>query len=204
MKEFFATRRLHDALTYEAYLAQWQERLRQPTRGLDRRERRYHFYRKYNWERAQRVLDAYEVSDALREAIEAVEKPQLWMVLTEDWCVDSAFTLPVIAEAVALNPRVDLRIVPRDANLDIMDAYLTRGTRGIPKLVVFEEEGAECFRWGPRPEAAHALREQLKQDAVPGAEISARLTEWYEAGGWHLVEAELVSLLVESSCLAET
>lgn len=202
MKDFFAVRRPHEGQTYADYRALWQERLDQPTRGLDRRARRYHFYRKYNWERAQRVADAYEPSEALRRAVEAVEEPQLWMVLTEDWCVDSAYSLPLIADAAALNPLVDLRILPRDENLDVMDHYLTNGTRGIPKLVAFDEEGAECFVWGPRPAEAHRFRENLKQKALPGAEISARLVEWYEAGGWRLVEAELVGALIETGCTA--
>lgn len=195
MKAFFEARRPHNGLTYEAYQAAWDAKLQQSLAGLDRVQRRYIYYARYNKERAERVVQAYQVSAALRDVIEKIDAPQLWMVLTEDWCVDSAYSLPIIAEAARLNPLITLRIVPRDANLDIMDAYLTGTSRSIPKLVVFTETGDEVLRWGPRPEAARLLRERLLADGRSGGEVSKQLIEWYDAGGWRRVEEELTEQL---------
>ena len=199
MKDFFTDRRPHEGLTYEAYQAAWVETIEQPRAGLDRVQRRYVYYARYNKERSEQVHRAYEVSAKLREAVEKIETPHLWMVLTEDWCGDSAYCLPVIVEAARLNPLIDLRILPRDDNLDIMDQYLTGTSRSIPKLVAFSEVGEERFRWGPRPRQAQRLRERLLAEGLEGGEVTKKLIEWYEDGGWKQVDDELIACLVGQS-----
>jgi len=195
MHRFWIERRPHNGLTYEAYVAAWEEALRQPLAGLDARARRYLYYRRYNYERAQRVAGAYRMSERLARALEAIEQPQLWMVLTEDWCGDSAYSLPVIAEAARRSPLITLRILRRDENPDIMDLYLTRGARSIPKLVAFAEDGTELFTWGPRPAEAQALRDRLKEEGADARQLTQALIDWYEAGGWQQVDTELADRL---------
>ncbi len=117
------------------------------------------------------------------------------MVLTEAWCVDSAFSLPVIARAAMLSDAVTLSILPRDAHLEIMDRYLTGGSRSIPKLVAFDADGNELFTWGPRPAAGLAFRQSLVEQGMDKPLISARMVDWYEAGGWQQVEDELAACL---------
>lgn len=195
MKNFFKARRPHNGLTYEAFQAAWAEHIEQPFSGLDRAARRYVYYARYNQERSDRVKQAYEVSASLREVVERIDAPQLWMVLTEDWCSDSAYALPLIVAAAALNGWIDLRILRRDDNLDIMDQYLTGTARSIPKLVAFSGQGEECFQWGPRPREAQHLRQRLKSEGLSGDEISQQLIEWYDDGGWRQVDDELTEVL---------
>mgnify|MGYP001267575781 CR=1 FL=1 len=71
MHRFWIERRPHNGLTYEAYVAAWEEALRQPLAGLDARARRYLYYRRYNYERAQRVAEAYRMSERLARALAA-------------------------------------------------------------------------------------------------------------------------------------
>ena len=184
-----------DGLPYADYLARWREKLSAPLQGLDKTARKYVYYARYNEERSRRVQAAYEVSGKLRAALEGIEAPQRWMVITEDWCGDSAYGLPVIARAAEASEQVTLRILLRDANLDVMDRYLTGGARSIPKLVAFAEDGEELFRWGPRPAEAQALRERLKAEGVGGPEITQAVVDWYEAGGWREVDGELAALV---------
>ncbi len=185
----------HKGLTYEAFESAWYDRLDQPRSGLDRTQRRYLFYARYNKDRSERVRQAYHMSDDLRIRLEAIKEPQHWMVLTEDWCADSAFCLPVIVAAAQVSHAIELRILRRDENLDIMDQYLTGTSRSIPKLVAFSAAGTELFRWGPRPEQARLLREGLLADGVSGGDVSKRLIEWYEEGGWSQVDTELLALV---------
>ena len=192
---------LPEGMHYAAYRAAWEATLKQRPADLDRRERRFLYYRRYNWERAARVEGAYQMSDALRQALGAIDAPQRWVVLTEDWCVDSAYSLPIIAAAAEIQPLITLRILPRDAHPEVMDRYLTSGARSIPKLIVFGAEGEECFRWGPRPAPAHRLRQRLKDEGHAVADISRQLIEWYDAGGWHLVDTELADRLAQSPCI---
>ena len=182
-------------LTYDAYRAAWYERLDQPLAGLDKVARKYLYYARYNRERAERARAAYEVSENLRRALAAVDAPQRWLVLTEAWCGDSAYLLPVIAAAAAQSPLIDLRILHRDEHPDVMDRYLTNGSRSIPKLIAFGEEGEELFTWGPRPEAAEALRQELLAEGVEPRDITSRLNAWYDEGGWRTADGELAERL---------
>ncbi len=182
-------------LSYEAYRTQWQAALGRTLKGLDPRQRKYLYYQRYNCERAERVHQAYAPSARLRRAVERIEAPQLWMVLTEAWCADSAYNLPVLVEAARLNPHVEVRILLRDAHLDLMDRYLSYGTRGIPKLVALQADGREVFRWGPRPVEARLLRVNLRAKGLSPGEVSKHLIDWYEQGGWQQVDDELAVAL---------
>lgn len=195
MLEFLRDRRPQTGWTYDAYVAQWKQRLDQPLVGLDKTQRRYLFYARYNWARMELVHKAYTPSEALQATVAAIKAPQLWMVLTEDWCVDSAFCLPVIAEAANPNPNIDLRLLSRDANLDIMERYLTGGARSIPKLVAFGPDDTELFRWGPRPQEIQARRMALKEQGATSQELSQGLLAYYETGGWRQVDTELAAIL---------
>ncbi|MGI9175231.1 MAG: thioredoxin family protein [Rhodothermales bacterium] len=199
MKSFFEQQRPHDGLTYDEYLAQWQRKLDAPRQGLDPSARRQRFYIRYNHERAERVRAAYERSEDLAAALAAIEAPQLWMVLTEDWCGDSAYSLPIIARAAEASPLITLRILPRDANLDVMDQYLTGGARSIPKLVAFGEDGEEQFQWGPRPAEAQRLRDQLKAEGASSAEMTQAMLAWYDEGQWQQVDSELAAAIAQAA-----
>lgn len=195
MPEFFDDRRPHDGFSYEEYREYWTTQREQPLDDADAEDRRMHHYLNYNWDRQATVHDAYVPSDELRRAVNAIEEPQLWMVLTEAWCGDSAFLLPVIAEAASLSDDVTLRILLRDDNLDVMDEYLTDGSRSIPKLVAFSEGGDELFTWGPRPAEAAQRFAELREQYDDKKKAIADLLEYYKEGGWRGADTELAEML---------
>ena len=196
MKDF-PGRYVPAGLPYKSYLAQWEARLEQPLAGLNRQQRRFLFYARYNWERSIHLHTAYRPSDALRRAVRALPA-QRWVVLTEDWCVDSAYSLPTIAEAAACSPKVTLEILARDQHPEVMDRYLTGGSRSIPKLVAFDDAGQELFRWGPRPAEVQLLRDNLRARGLPAAEVTAAVLARFEEGAWRRVEDELLALIEAS------
>jgi len=199
MKDFFADRRPHNGLSYSDYRAHWREQKAQSAEGLDPDERKMLHYLSYNWERQAHVHDNYTPSDDLQAAVEGIDQPQLWMVLTEPWCGDSAFLLPVIAEAAQLSDNVTLRILLRDDNLDIMDQYLTGGSRSIPKMATFAEDGEERFVWGPRPEGARQKYAALREEHDDKMEMVKKLIAHYEDGAWRETDAELAAALQDAT-----
>ena len=199
MKDFFRDRRPHEGLTYDDYLAAWQAEKDAPLgheAGKEARKRRH--YVRYNYERSEQMHARHKPSTALQETVRRTEQPQLWMVLTETWCGDAAYNLPVIAHAAGLSEQIALRILPRDDNLDIMDQYLTGTSRSIPKLVAFGETGEELFAWGPRPAGAARRFEQLKASGKEKEAMIQELLAWYEADGGQQVDAELAAQLREA------
>lgn len=92
-----------------------------------------------------------EVSEDYLRRVAAL--PGRWhlLVLSEDWCGDAVNTVPVVAKLVALSPNTDLRVLERDANLDLMDAHLTGTSRSIPVVILLDDSYVERGWWGPRP-----------------------------------------------------
>lgn len=99
------------------------------------------------------VFARASVSDDAVARVAALGGPWHLLVLAEDWCGDAVNSVPVIARLVERSPNLDLRILARDANLGLMDAHLTGGSRSIPVLILYDAEFQERGWWGPRPRA---------------------------------------------------
>ncbi|WP_221389762.1 thioredoxin family protein [Dyadobacter sp. NIV53] len=159
------------------------------------------YYTKLNLSRMQRLNKKVEITDELTSAIEQIEIPQTWFILTEAWCGDAAQNVPVIAAAVLSNPLISIKLLLRDENPEIMDQYTTDGGRSIPKLIAVDEEFNELFTWGPRPEGAHKLLLQYKTNSAAGGpvqthkEFAADVQRWYIADKSESVQKELTTIL---------
>lgn len=151
---------------------------------------------KLNFQRSNRIYKTYKVSDELKHLVETITNPQIWMVLTEDWCGDSAQNLPYIAKIAELNELINLKILLRDQNLDVMDLYLTNGkSRSIPKLVAFDQFGDELFLWGPRPKEAQLVVEQSIKDGLDKNDYLNKLHSWYTKNKGRTLESEFMMLI---------
>ena len=93
--------------------------------------------------------------------------------ITEDWCWDAANTIPVVARLCEAARSLELRVVRRDENPEVMDCYLTNGTRSIPIVIVLDRDFRELGHWGPRSRELQAWAKENR----PGMEKS----EFYQA-----------------------
>lgn len=101
------------------------------------------------------------------------------LVISEDWCGDASNTVPVIAKLEAL-PSFEVRVVKRDENLELMDAYLTNGSRSIPLVVLLGPDFAPVGQWGPRPaELQSFVLTEKKAATRPVQEIYREVRRWY-------------------------
>ncbi len=193
---FFEKHIPHNGLTYEAYFKKFEAKIKDfDPEKLTPEEKGLWEYRKLNFQRSLRVSKTTTVSAELKSLLDKIDQPQIWMVLTEDWCGDSAQTLPQIAKIAAVSKFVDLRILHRDEHPEIMDQYLTNGSRGIPKLIAFDNAGNELFQWGPRPAfAAKIVAEGLKE-GLAKEEIYPKLHAWYAKDRGKTVDKDFVELI---------
>src|SRR5699024_8421220 len=78
---------------------------------------------------------------------ENVKKENLRViVLTEDWCGDAMMNIPVLLR-IAEKTGMEVRMLLRDDNLELMDQYLTNGkSRSIPIFIFIDEEGNEVAK----------------------------------------------------------
>lgn len=116
------------------------------------------------------------------------------LVLLEDWCGDAVNTIPALAALARASDTLDLRILPRDANLDLMDAHLTGGTRSIPVVIVFDEAYRELGWWGPRPTP---LQSWVRSEGQTLDKIARyrEVRRWYARDRAQTTLAEILSLL---------
>jgi Thioredoxin len=163
--------------------------------SLDEKARNKFETKRLNLQRSARIMKTYKVSDNLKEEMKRINEPQTWMVITENWCGDSAQSLPYLALMAEENSNIDFKIILRDSNLDIMDLYLTNGTRSIPLLVVFDNTGNELFRWGSRPKIVQELFLQWKAEGIVKPELYEKLHLWYAKNRGQAIESEFLELL---------
>lgn len=152
-------------------------------------------YTKLNQQRMKRWDKKAEINEELKAQIAKIDTPQRWLVLTEAWCGDAAHNIPVIAKMAELNENIELQLILRDENLDIMDQYLTNGGRSIPKLVAFNENNEELFTWGPRPNSLQELYKKMKEENTPAEESKTIIQQWYNKNKTQELQTEFVQLL---------
>jgi hypothetical protein len=123
-------------------------------------------YAKLNNQRMARQDKTLTLLPEVHTALEYLNRNLNWLLITEGWCGDAAQNVPVIGKiAEAANGKINLQLVLRDENLELMDRYLTNGGRSIPKLICFDAEtGEELGTWGPRPAEAQELFFSLKNN----------------------------------------
>ncbi len=134
------------------------------------------------------------VPDELQNALHTLP-PQTWFVITEGWCGDSASILPLIFQMTRFAPNVDLRIILRDTHPEAIEAYLTNGSKSIPKLIV-EQDGVEKGVWGPRPQACQTLYNELKAADTPFATLEPQIFAWYKNNKGKDIIDELKKILL--------
>ena len=138
----------------------------------------------------------YELSEELKASLDNLDHPEEWVVLSEGWCGDAAHSIPVLAKMAEYSNKINLRILLRDENLELMDQYLTNGGRSIPKLIRYNPAtGDELGTWGPRPEAAQQLFIDGKAAGRAKSEITVELQKWYARDRGASIDAEFVEIL---------
>jgi Thioredoxin len=110
-----------------------------------------------NREKFQFNYDQTAISEDDAEAFRRLaEKASRVLALGEDWCPDVFRGLPVMAR-IAEASGMELRVFPRDDNLDIMNEFLNHGeSQSIPTFVFYTSDHRYVGHWIERPAKANA------------------------------------------------
>lgn len=153
-------------------------------------------YLPINLQRMRRVEKTLRLSEQLQTMLSRLDQKTNWLVLTEHWCGDAAQTLPALAAiAEASGGRIEMKILYRDQNLELMDAFLTNGARAIPRLIQFNDAYQLSGLWGPRPTDAQLLVKELKSNPATASIYGEQLHKWYAHNKQQAVQEELIALL---------
>jgi hypothetical protein len=124
------------------------------------------------------------------------------LILSEDWCGDAVNLVPVVARLCEASPRVDCRLLARDANPDLMDAHLTNGSRSIPVVMALDADYVEQGWWGPRPTPLQ--RWVLTEgQALEKGERYREVRTWYARDRGRTTMEEVLALLERAAVSAD-
>ncbi len=137
-------------------------------------------YTKLNFSRTKRLDKTAEIFEENIESFKSISEKQIWLVISEPWCGDAAQTLPFLNKIAELSENIDLKILLRDENPELMDQFLTNGSRSIPIVIMLDENLNVFQTFGPRSIAAAKLVTdyKLKHGKIDDA-FKEMLQIWY-------------------------
>lgn len=183
----------NQAISFQQYTSNVEtEAASNPTEGDSK-------YVPLNWKRMQRIQKTYNLSPAALQALSQLNKPVYWLVITENWCGDSAQSTPIMEKmAEAAGGNIELRLIYRDANPDLMNAHLTGTSMSIPKVIQLDSDFNVIGSWGPRPNKAQQMVIRLKSNPATAHTYAEELHKWYAQDKQAGIEAGLLDLVKEA------
>ena len=123
---------------------------------------------KVNLKWFQKLYDSFQLkaedAEFFRRAAEHPRGAARMMVIGEDWCPDVYRGLPTmarVAEAVGM----EMRVFPRDSNMDIMNEFLKQGQwASIPTVVFYTRDHQYICHWIERPALADREMESIEAE----------------------------------------
>jgi thiol-disulfide isomerase/thioredoxin len=164
-------------------------------------------YTKLNDRRMKRWDKTLKIPSDLIERIKSFNSKTTWLVITESWCGDAAHLIPVFNKIASLNDNITLKIVYRDENEELMDRFLTNGSRSIAKLIITDANDEVVTTYGPRPNTLTKMVDDFKKEhGKLTDEFKQELQVWYNKDKGLTTMDELVNILcqVEPAICLET
>ncbi|MFV8336169.1 thioredoxin family protein [Flavobacterium sp. RSP29] len=156
-------------------------------------------YSELNETRMNRLDKTMKITDENSLKLKNLKGEYIWLVISEGWCGDAAQLLPIINKMAIDSGKIELRIVLRDENDELMKLFLTNKKKSIPIAIVVEKEtGSVLGKWGPRPNGATDLITDYKKEfGVIDEKAKANLQLWYLNDKGISTQDELVSLMLD-------
>lgn len=163
-------------------------------------------YSGLNETRMNRLDKTINILPEVVSRLQALQEEYIWMVISEGWCGDAAQLLPVFDKmADQSNGNIELRIVFRDENEELMNHFLTNKTKSIPKLIVLHKAtGGALGHWGPRPNGAVELIANYKKEhGVIDETLKADLQLWYLHDKGFSAQSEVLDMMLDLDQIAD-
>lgn len=163
-----------------------------------------------NARRMARLLKRDRLLAEARTQIKKIDRPVHLLVITEPWCGDAAQVIPPLVQMVEQNEQLQMSFLLRDKELELMDAFLTNGSRAIPKIIILDptQDYQILGAWGPRPHGAQEMMDlglgqwRKMPDGLEKQEFYAdlyiRLQKWYTKDKARSIQTEFLQVLENS------
>jgi len=190
---------LKNVMSYDTYISYVSKLVaNKETSGEEQSEKLVNFT-KLNSSRLKRISKTFSFTDKQEQFFTNISLSQEWIILVESWCGDVVQVLPILHKISLLNPKIKLKIVLRDENPELMDAFLTHGARAIPKVIMTLPDGTVKAVWGPRSIAATSRVTQYKLlHGKIDATFLEDLQKWYLEDKGQAIVNDLVGIVSAS------
>jgi len=154
-------------------------------------------YTNMNLVRMNRLDKTINLNPELIGILNNIKNEYYWLVITEAWCGDAAQSIPIFNKITQYNPNIVLRLILRDEEPELINNYLTNGTKSIPILICLDKFNLkEIFKWGPRPkELINFVNEFKKLPDFDKNELIKNIQIWYNKDNTQEIQKELTELL---------
>jgi hypothetical protein len=153
-------------------------------------------YSELNEVRMKRLEKTLKLDPEVEKTLQNLKSKQTWLVISEGWCGDAAQILPIIKLMSEASENIDLKLVFRDENEELIHLFLTNGAKSIPKLLVLDESFNLINHWGPRPEGAKNLIIEYKANhGIVDEAAKTALQKWYLEDKGISTMKEIVAIL---------
>jgi hypothetical protein len=186
-------------ISYQAYRELVKQLVEQKTTTGKDKTRVLAHYTKLNDKRMNRWDKTLKIPKVAQQKINGFEQPIIWLVIVESWCGDGAHVLPVLNKIAELNNHIQLKIVLRDDNPELMDLFLTNESRSIPKLIMIDTETGDVLNsYGPRPsEATSLVSRYIAKYGRLTPEFKEDLQHWYNNDKGQNIIEDVTNMLCE-------
>ena len=155
-------------------------------------------YSELNETRMNRLDKTITIADEHIQKLQQLKRNYVWLVISEGWCGDAAQILPIINKMAHYSEKIELKLVFRDENEDLINQFLTNGTKSIPKLIILDKNTLEVLGdFGPRPTQARQLIIDYKiKHGIVDEQAKTDLQLWYLHDKGVSVQEEILELML--------
>ncbi len=157
-------------------------------------------YSTLNETRMNRLDKTMKITDENSLKLKSLKGEYIWLVISEGWCGDAAQLVPIFNKmTIASENKIELKIVLRDENEDLMNLFLTNKAKAIPIVIVIDKQTGDVLgNWGPRPKgAADFIKNYKKEFGAIDETAKNELQLWYLHDKGLSTQEELINLMLD-------
>ena len=154
-------------------------------------------YSTLNETRMNRLDKTIKITDENSLTLKSLKGEYIWLVISEGWCGDAAQILPIVHKMAEESGKIELKIILRDENEDLMNLFLTKKAKAIPIVIVIDKATGDVLgSWGPRPKgAADLIKNYKKEFGAIDETAKTDLQLWYLHDKGLSTQEELITLM---------
>ena len=156
-------------------------------------------YSTLNKTRMNRLNKTMKITNENSLKLKSLKGEYIWLVISESWCGDAAQIVPIVNKMAEESGKIELKIVLRDENEDLMNLFLTNKAKAIPIVIVINKETGDVLgNWGPRPKgAADFIKNYKKEFGAIDETAKNELQLWYLHDKGLSTQEELINLMLD-------